>query len=1483
MPRTRHAALLGALLAILCAVSMLQADAVPTDLAAVEEVNPEYAGARSDPDLIIDYIYTSWTTSEAGETESVNVRLENQGTDSTGSFYWGIYLSTDTTITTNDIELDSYSKSSMSAGSTTSTFYKSVTIPTTITGGRYYVGALADINSQVSESNENNNDDYDRRVTIDEQPDLTGRSCSAPTTGVVGDYLDSSISLSIENDPGGSYIASSGSFDWAMYLSTDSTITTSDTQVGSDQYKSSISGGSYSSDSLSTSNRIPSSMNPGTYYWGYIVDVDDDVDEQDENNNDYTCNQVTIEDDLPDIVADDVGTTSSSAVMGDTISVSYRIDNDGHDYTGSFYWELYLSTDRTITTNDIYVDEFSRSSISPGYYYSGTQYSVQIPNGINPGYYYLGMIADSRTSVTELDETNNVVADSGRINIEEQADLVPGTPSGPNSAHTGDQVSLSWRIDNDGDDSSGWFYWEAYLSTDRTITTSDTKVGSTQQANSINGGSYRTGSLSVTIPNSLSTRTYYWGIIADTTDRVEEGDESNNADDGNSISITFAEPDLRADYISVNSATRTICEQGTVTVDLDVSNQGNVNADAHYYDVSFSTSGGFGTWTSIGQGTGPAGVSSYTHQPSGTIPASMSPGTYYARLYVDYYDHISESDEYNNDITTSTAQLTVQQCEPDLVPTAVSGPTAGARGATVQVSVSVANQGVVAANDVPVDIFLSADQTVTNQDVYIGSKTIASLASGATWSDTLALTVPSNLGSGCWYWGVLVDINNAIQELDETNNALANSAQFCVQQPNLRVASVSVPASATSGQSVDVVASIQNSGGSAAPTFECRLFLSSDSSPSADDVLLDTFSVQGLAASASTSRTLPVQLASDLVGTYYFVVEVDTGQSVAEEDESDNSGASPQIHISAPTLDLLAEYIESATSAEPGQTLEIRWGVENLGPDELGFQVDIWLSADRSLDGGDTLLTTSSIPSLSGGTQVDQTSMVHLTDNMTGSWWLLLHVDSTEQYAEDDEVNNLLASSRSLRIDTEAPEPVSNGLPGCDEPNTDGGSGSDAAGTRSSATNLGLDPVALTVEGCLLGSDTDDWYSFVLSVNNQTAIALSAEGLEFSLELHNGTATLEYASVDLLTPVVTVSALNDEVDNSSLLFHIHISRDATESGGAYRLKLVTVSGSESTDLLPPPAPELIPQDDWISADYLQLEWPQVIDEGSSGLSHYEVRWAGGLWSQVMQNSTSLNISMLVDGRHSLEVRAVDNSSNVGPASAIWVRIDRSPPTVVVSQLDAQYSGPPVLHVGVVVDDGEGSGIGSIEWAFDNHTWMEFPQSGAIIWSDWDDLDLYVRVTDGAGANTTVHLNITAPEPPDSGDSVVDTSTGGGQESGSYVGQVTLWVLIALLLAGIAAAGIYLAFRGRSYEDEDADEVEEEADEGPVADITPVAAAPHEIEPAQPMQHVADHHGLPWGGAYEQEGHQAVYVATDGGRWRQQPDGSFILDVPEAGP
>ena len=75
-------------------------------------------------------------------------------------------------------------------------------------------------------------------------------------------------------------------------------------------------------------------MNAGTYYWGYILDVNSDVDEASESNNARTCNQITLQEDLPDIEATTVSTSTSSAVMGDTITVQYRIDNIGTDYTG---------------------------------------------------------------------------------------------------------------------------------------------------------------------------------------------------------------------------------------------------------------------------------------------------------------------------------------------------------------------------------------------------------------------------------------------------------------------------------------------------------------------------------------------------------------------------------------------------------------------------------------------------------------------------------------------------------------------------------------------------------------------------------------------------------------------------------------------------------------------------------------------------------------------------------------------------------------------------------------------------------------------------------------------------------------------------------------------------------------------------------------------------------------------------------------------
>ena len=1462
---------------LLAFFSMLLALAPPLDMEELSDTEGSMdTGGRSGPDLTVDYLSASWTSADAGDSKSISTRIKNEGDASSGSFRWGLYLSTDTTITTNDIQLDTWSQSSISAGSSRSST-KSVTIPSSITGAYYYVGMIVDINGQVSESDESNNDDYDSgRVRVYELADLvprtTSSSCSTPSTGTIGDYLDSSISIQYENDASNSYGQSTGSFDWAMFLSTDSTITTSDTQVGSDQYSTSLSSGNYRTDSLSSSTRIPSSLNAGTYYWGYILDVNSDVDESSETNNVRTCGQITLQEDLPDIEATSVGTSSSSVVMGETITVQYRIDNVGTDYSGSFYWKLYLSTDTTISTSDVYVDEFSVSSISGGSYRSGYEYSVTIPTGMSSGYHYLGMIADNRGTVSELDETNNVVSSSSRIDIEEPADLVPDSPSGPSTGQSGQQVSLSWRIDNTGDDISGWFYWEMYLSTDSTITTSDTKLGSTQQASSISGGSYRSGTMSANLPNNLAQGTYYFGIIVDSTSRISEGDETNNIEVGNSIYITVPDYDLEATSISVDSGYRQVCEGSDIYVTLSVTNLGSDNAGSHYYEAlvsSGNSASAIYTGTSLGYASGTANVPSYTHTSIlATLPPSIAPGTYYVGLYVDYGDYISESDENNNIVATSTAQLTVIDCGPDLVPTSVSGPSSGVRGGTAQVSVQISNTGMEDTTNVDYSIYLSADTSITGSgnDVLVGSDVTGTIAQGNAWSGLVNLGIPSNLADGCWYWGIIVDPNNSIVEMDEGNNALPSSGQFCLEQADIIIDSIGFSNDAVSGQSTTVYINLSNAGGSDASSFDVRLLLSIDAQAGTDDTQVDNFRINPLTSGTSTSIVRSVTIPGQHIGDFHWVVIVDTSSEVAEDDESNNVAASPSFTISAPARDLLASWIESPISAEPGQTVSIQWAAENLGQETLAFDVEIWLSADRDLGSGDIRLSQSRIPSLLSGSTVVDSQVVNLVGDIDGVWWTVLVIDSGEEHFEDDETNNIRFSNSTFTIDSSSPPPAGDTLPGCEDPQTDGNFESDAASTRSSAHHLGAN-ANLTLDGCLIGLDIVDWYAIVIDSGNQTSIALSAEGAYLEIAVLNGSSALGEGGVDDEIRWTTVSALNNDSENVGLLYHIRVTWDPSMPGGPYQLRFVTANASIETDMTPPPAPQITPVDMWEHADELTMYWPPVVDD-LSGVSHYEVRWAGGLWAPVSQNQSLVNLTMLMDGRHSFEVRAVDQAGNIGPANATWIRVDRNAPTFSIEQLNASRSPVSKLVVELMIDDGLGSGPSSIEWSSDNLTWSTLREDGLILWVDWNNTELFVRVTDGANLQSVLSLEIEVPpdEPVDIDSS--DNENSVSQGSGLVNTLLAFIVAIAIVILSVFTVMLVIRLRARGIDEEETEDTSEEPSDSESVEIIPI-----EIETI----HVPDYNHLDGGGVYDQSTGHTAYIDPQGRWWWQQEDGSFFHD------
>ena len=1359
---------------------------------------------RSSADLVVDYLSASWTSADAGDSKSVSVRIKNEGSVSSGSFDWALYLSTDTTITTNDIELDEWYQSSLSAGSTRS-YTKYVDIPLTISGGRYYVGMIVDVNTDVSESDENNNDDYDSgRVTIYESPDLTGKSCNAPTTGVVGDYLDSSISVTFENDPGGSYIASSGSFDWAMYLSTDSTITSSDTQVGYDQSRSSINGGSTGTDSLSTSNRIPSTLNPGNYYWGFIVDIDDDVSESNENNNAYVCNQVSIEDELPDIYADSVGTSSSSVVMGDTITVSYRIENLGNDYTGSFHWELYLSSDSTITTNDIFVDEFSVTSISAGSYKSGNQYSVSIPTGINPGYYYLGMIADSRSSVTELDESNNVVADTGRIDVEEMADLVPTTFSGPSSAMSGDQVGIDWRIDNEGDDSTGWFYWEAYISTDPSITTSDTKLGSSQQVSSVNAGSYRTGTYNVNLPSSISSGTYYFGIIIDSTNRVDEGDETNNILTGNQISISDPDYDLEASSISLTGIS-SVCLGGTFDLSVSVTNLGNDYAGFHYYTVMLSLSNTVSSiysGTNLGSAYGYSGVAYYTDSAQATVPTSMAPGTYYVGLIVDSQNNVDETDENNNIVATqSNGRLTIIDCKPELSPSNINGPTIVIRGEDVQLNYQLMNSGDVDTNSIPIEFFISLDTVITTSDISIGSTIINSLTQGQSLSLSIDLTIPSNLGNGCWYWGVIVDPNDSIDEENELNNAASSSQEFCTEQANLQVVSVTSFSPTTSGQTSDIVFVIENEGGIDVNGFYCSVLLSIDVLSGTDDTQVSTFYVDELLAGTSIEITHSVTAPAGHIGQFHWILLLDTNNDVSEDNEDDNYGASDVFTIEAPSTDLFATFVEGPVMAEPGQTITVEWGVHNLGSESLGLEVEIWLSSNQQLSVNDILIDEIVIPLLEGDSLISNEQIINLAENSVGEWWFILSIDPNNEHDEDDETNNIFISNTTIIVDENIPPQTSNGLSGCNNPTTDGEFEVDAAGAMSSASYLGINPYK-TVNGCLVGTDLIDWYSFILIQGNKTTIAFSGEGAELKISILLDDEIIDSGVIDGETDLITFEVLISENNVLDELYYLKIERNTQTNSGPYKLLIVTDNASVQTDVIPPTTPSLTISNEWYNGNKILIDWFPSSDIGS-GIAYYEIRIGGGLWAQLEEKPSNLNISFLSDGKHTVELRAVDIAGNQGEINAAWLRIDRTAPLVVVEQIGTQLANPPLLFLDIQINDGEGSGLHLIEWTMDNITWFEAKENGVFTLPDWSIENLKIRVIDGAGLETITIVIITPPEIVDI-DQIESIEVEG--ESSNLLPKILLFVM-AIVNIGLAMFWKYRKQLGENVIQEEIIEVE----------------------------------------------------------------------------
>ena len=903
------------------------------------------------------------------------------------------YRSTDATISVSDTELGT---DEVSALVPSSQVVEGIDLYAPSTAGTYYYGACVD--AVAGESNTTNNCSGSAPVTVEEpEPDLVVGSPtvsdSSPTSGA-----SFTLSATVLNAGG----AALSSTTLRYYRSTDATITTADTSVGTDAVGALAASGT-SSESISLT--APSS--PGTYYYGACVDTV--TDESDTTNNCSSSVTVTVPEPEPDLVVGSPTVSDSSPTSGASFTLSATVLNAGGAALSSTTLRYYRSTDATITTADTSVGTDAVGALAA----TGTSSeSISLTAPSSPGTYYYGACVDT---VTDESDTTNNCSSSVTVTVAEpqtSPDLSVGSPTvSDSSPASGAAFTLSATVRNAGDEQSAASTLRYYRSTDSTISSSDTQVG-TDAVGALAASGTSAGSISLTAPSTAGT--YYYGACVDAV--TDESDTTNNCSSSVTIAVeeeSSGQPDLRIVGVSAGTPLDGVGPGTLIQFGANVRNYGDANSDAttlRYYrstDATISVSD-----TEVGTDEVSALVPSRQVVEGIDLYAPSTAGTYYYGVCVDAVTN--ESDTTNN--CSGALTVTVEEPEPDLV---VGSPTVSdsspTSGASFTLSATVLNAGGAALSSTTLRYYRSTDATITTADTSVGTDAVGALAASGTSSESLSLTAPSSPGT--YYYGACVD--TVTDESDTTNNC-SSSVTVTVPEPepDLVVGSPTVSdSSPAAGASITLSATVRNAGGAALSSTTLRYYRSTDATITTADTEVGTDAVGALAASGTSSESISLTAPSS-PGTYHYGACVDTVTD--ESDTTNNCSSSVTVTVAepqtSPDLSVGSPTVNDSSPAS-GAAFTLSATVRNAGDEQSAAStLRYYRSTDSTISSSDTQVGTDAVGALAAsGTSAGSISLT--APSTAGTYYYGACVDAVTD--ESDTTNNC-SSSVTIAVEEES-------------------------------------------------------------------------------------------------------------------------------------------------------------------------------------------------------------------------------------------------------------------------------------------------------------------------------------------------------------------------------------------------------------------------------------------------------------------------------
>jgi len=439
-----------------------------------------------------------------------------------------------------------------------------------------------------------------------------------------------------------------------------------------------------------------------------IVDPQNNVHESLKTNNDKTITFPTLP---PDLIIEQITWMPLAPAIGDTVTVTVRVKNQGEANSGYTYIIYYIDNIQ-LTTGQV-------NPIS-----SNATDNQSFTWTLTPGEHVIKASVDPTNIVDEADETNN-------------EGFVTMVPSGPDliiesigwsrsDPQVGEMVTFSVTVQNNGDVTSGASIVHLYAGND--------------------SRGYQ--SIPELAPGTEATRTFDWKVLPGRYDIRATADDANLVveinEQNNEMVIAYPAPDLTIDILTWSPEKPVMGDKITLTA--HVQNIGSLRSEAsqlHFY-VDANVAERRDT-PPLDAGTGA----------TETFEWEATNGPHVLSVLADGDRAVLEGVENNNEGTASFSVLA-----PDLIIESIAWPAGEPpTGDNVTFKVTIRNQGDAESGYAYVGYYVDGD--------YLTSEQIKSLKSKAK-TETLFSTLMSQTGPHTI--SVVIDEGNKVPESDETNN-----------------------------------------------------------------------------------------------------------------------------------------------------------------------------------------------------------------------------------------------------------------------------------------------------------------------------------------------------------------------------------------------------------------------------------------------------------------------------------------------------------------------------------------------------------------------------------------------------------------------------------------------------------------------------------------------------------------------------------------